>query len=86
VTEALAHLEPAAAALSNDPLVQFHLGMAYVRADRRRCDPPAPARDRLAGPADTRPQFQKARAEIARLQRCRRRKRPTERGAFVPSG
>jgi cellulose synthase operon protein C len=69
VTEALAHLEPAAAALSDDPLVQYHLGMAYVRAERtedairqlqRAID--------VAGPADTRPQFAEARAEIARLQ------------------
>jgi predicted Zn-dependent protease len=69
VTEALDHLEPAAAALSDDPLVQYHLGMAYVRAERtedairqlqRAID--------IAGPADTRPQFAEARAEIARLQ------------------
>jgi cellulose synthase operon protein C len=34
VEEALGHLEPAAAALTRDPLVQFHLGMAYARAER----------------------------------------------------
>ena len=67
--EALAHLEPAAAALSGDPLVQFHLGMAYAQADRREeaVQQLQKAID-LAGPADTRPQFQQARAEIARLQ------------------
>jgi cellulose synthase operon protein C len=67
--EALAHLEPAAAALTRDPLVQFHLGMAYARADRN--DEALQQLQRaldLAGPADTRPQFQQAREEIARLQ------------------
>jgi cellulose synthase operon protein C len=66
---ALEHLEPAAAALPGDPLVQFHLGMAYARSDRtedairqlrRAID--------LAGPADTRAQFEEARQEIARLE------------------
>lgn len=69
VEDALAHLEPAAAALSGDPLVQYHLGMAYARADR----PEDAIRQLqmavdLAGPADTRPQFEEARQEIARLQ------------------
>ena len=31
---ALQHLEPAAAALANDPSVQYHLGMAYAAAGR----------------------------------------------------
>lgn len=69
VDEALAHLEPAASALPGDPLVQFHLGMALARADRR--DDAVAQLQRaidLAGPADTRPQFQEAREEIARLQ------------------
>jgi tetratricopeptide (TPR) repeat protein len=69
VEEALAHLEPAAAALSGDPLVQFHLGMAYARAERRD-DAIRQLRRaiELAGPADTRPQFEEARQEIARLE------------------
>lgn len=67
--EALAHLEPAAAALTDDPLVQFHLGMTYLalgRADaaldrlRRAVD--------LAGPDDPRRQFGIARTEIASLE------------------
>jgi predicted Zn-dependent protease len=69
VQEAIAHLEPAAAALPQDPLVQFHLGMAYARAER---NPEAIEQLQkavnLAGPADTRPQFAEARAEIARIQ------------------
>jgi tetratricopeptide (TPR) repeat protein len=32
--DALAHLEPAAAALPEDPLVQFHLGMTYLALER----------------------------------------------------
>lgn len=32
--EALRHLEPAAAGLPQDPLVQFHLGMTYLALDR----------------------------------------------------
>jgi predicted Zn-dependent protease len=69
VEDALAHLEPAAAALSNDPLVQFHLGMAYAQTDRR--DDAIRQLQRaleLAGPADTRRQFEDARQEIARLE------------------
>ena len=69
IAEALAHLESAAAGLSQDPLVQYHLGMAYARADRR--DEAVAQLQRaidLAGPADTRPQFAEARAEIQRLQ------------------
>jgi predicted Zn-dependent protease len=69
VDEALAHLEPAAAALSGDPLVQFHLGMAYARAERREDAIRQLQRAiELAGPADTRPQFEQARQEIARLE------------------
>jgi predicted Zn-dependent protease len=69
IEDALAHLEPAATALSQDPLVQFHLGMAYARAERNAeaIQQLQKAVD-LAGPADTRPQFAEAKAEIARLQ------------------
>ena len=41
--DALASLEPAAAGLPNDPLVQYHLGMTYVGLGR-----PAGAREALA--------------------------------------
>jgi cellulose synthase operon protein C len=69
IAEALAHLEPAAQALSNDPIVQFHLGMAYARAERSD-DALRQLRRalELAGPADTRRQFEEARQEIARLE------------------
>jgi predicted Zn-dependent protease len=69
VNDAIAHLEPAAAAISQDPLVQFHLGMAYARAERN-AEAIAQLQKAvdLAGPADTRPQFAEARAEIARLE------------------
>ena len=67
--EALEHLEPAAAALAEDPLVQFHLGMTYAALDR---DEEALTQLRLAvdlaGPEDARSQFDTARAEIARLE------------------
>ncbi|MDG4649604.1 tetratricopeptide repeat protein [Roseibacterium sp. SDUM158017] len=67
--EALDHLEPAAAALAEDPLVQFHLGMTYAALERngealeqlRRAV-------ELAGPEDAREQFDTARAEIDRLE------------------
>jgi tetratricopeptide (TPR) repeat protein len=67
--EALEHLEPAALALTTDPLVQYHLGMTYLAVDR-----PQDALRRLrravqlAGPRDPRPQFAAARAEIERLE------------------
>jgi predicted Zn-dependent protease len=66
--EALQHLEPAAAGLPEDPIVQYHLAVAYEKAGRI---PEAIERFRqavdLAGPADTRQQFQTAREEIVRL-------------------
>lgn len=67
--EAIEHLEPAASALSTDPLVQFHLGMAYARADRTE-EALSQLRKaiELAGPADSRPQFDTAREEIQRLE------------------
>lgn len=66
---ALEHLEPAATALSGDPLVQFHLGMTYLALER-----PVDALEtlqravELAGPEDERAQFARAREEIARLE------------------
>ncbi|MEM1340694.1 MAG: tetratricopeptide repeat protein [Pseudomonadota bacterium] len=66
---ALEHLEPAAQGLPDDPIVQYHLGMTYLALER--------AEDALtqlqfavdlAGPEDTRPQFETARDLIAQLQ------------------
>lgn len=67
--EALTHLEPAALALSADPLVQYHLGMTYAALGRfedalRRLNRAV----QLAGPRDPRPQFQAAREEIRRIE------------------
>lgn len=67
--EALEHLEPAAAGLASDPVVQFHLGMAYLAVGRRD---EALAQLRLAvelaGPDDPRPQFDIARENIVDLE------------------
>ncbi|MEM9341740.1 MAG: tetratricopeptide repeat protein [Pseudomonadota bacterium] len=67
--EALAHLEPAAAGLPADPLVQYHYAVALASAGRTE---EAIAQFRVAldvaGPADTREQFETAKAEIARLE------------------
>jgi tetratricopeptide (TPR) repeat protein len=61
--EALAHLEPAAAALPEDPLVQYHLGMTYLALGRgeEALEFSCAARCELAGPDDPRPQFEIAR-------------------------
>ena len=65
--DALTYLEPAAAGLPDDPLVQFHLGMAYAALDR-----PEDARASLtraldiAGNSDL-PQFETARETLAAL-------------------
>jgi tetratricopeptide (TPR) repeat protein len=67
--EALEHLEPAAAALAQDPLVQFHLGMTYAALERNEEALEQLQRAvELAGPEETRAQFETARAEIARLE------------------
>jgi tetratricopeptide (TPR) repeat protein len=67
--EALEHLEPAASALADDPLVQFHLGMTYAALERNE-EALSLLRSavELAGPEDTRAQFDTAREEIARLE------------------
>jgi tetratricopeptide (TPR) repeat protein len=63
--QALPYLEAAAAALPDDPLVQFHLGQTYAALGR-----PEDALTQyqrvvaLAGPGDTRPQIETARREI----------------------
>jgi len=66
--EALSYLEAAAAGLPEDPLVQYHLGRAYLALDRRA---EALAHFQravtLAGPADTRRQIADARARIPDL-------------------
>lgn len=66
--EAIAHLEPAARGLPDDPLVQYHLGMAYAAAGRR--DEAVAQLTRalaLAGDSPL-PQFVEARARLAELQ------------------
>ena len=67
--EALDHLEPAAAGLATDPVVQFHLGMTYLAVGRR--DDALEQLRRaleLAGPDDPRPQFDIARQNVAALE------------------
>ena len=64
---ALESLEPAAAGLPQDPLVQYHLGMTYVALDR-----PAEAREALERALEIAgdnplPQFQTARETLAGL-------------------
>jgi tetratricopeptide (TPR) repeat protein len=67
--EALEHLEPAANALTEDPLVQYHLAMTYQALER-----PQDALDRfrrsveIAGETDTRPQIADARQRIADIE------------------
>ena len=67
--EARDHLEPAAVALGDDPIVQYHLGMTY-RALGRNADALAQLNRalELIGPDETRPQFESARAEIAEIE------------------
>lgn len=66
--EALTHLEPAAASLSNNALVQYHLGMTYLALER-----PEEARAtleralELAGESDL-SQFERAREALAGLE------------------
>lgn len=66
--EALTYLEPAANSLANDPIVQYHLGVAYRALGREtealRQFEKAVA---LVGEIDTRPQIEEARAEVVRL-------------------
>lgn len=66
--EALAYLEPAARRLPNDPIVQFHLGKAYL-ALGRDADAKAQFEKMLALVEDTdpRPQVAEARADVSRL-------------------
>jgi tetratricopeptide (TPR) repeat protein len=65
--EALANLEPAAAGLPNDPLVQFHLGMTYAALDRPEEAAAALRRALLLAGDSPLPQFQTARETLAGL-------------------
>lgn len=66
--EALPYLEAAAEGLSADPLVQYHLAQTYLSLERHD---DALARFQkaveLAGPGDSRPQFEEARRQIQTL-------------------
>lgn len=67
--DALEHLEPAAEGLPGDPLVQFHLGMAYVAVNRpEQAAAQFKTALELAGPDDARAQFDIAREELNRLE------------------
>lgn len=69
VTEALTYLEPAAEALSSDPIVQYHLARAYLGAERPEDALAAFKRAvEAADEGDPRPQIEEARAEIERLE------------------
>jgi tetratricopeptide (TPR) repeat protein len=68
VEEALPYLESAAAGLENDPMVQAHLGFAYAALERNDAALAQMQKAvNTAGPADTRPRIEAARAEITRL-------------------
>jgi tetratricopeptide (TPR) repeat protein len=67
--EAVEHLEPAAAELAEDPLVQFHLGMTYLALEREEeALEQLRLAAELAGPGDTRSQFAIARDRISELE------------------
>ena len=68
VEEAITYLEPAAAALTADPVVQYHLGKAYLSAERRQeaLSQMQLAID-LAGPEDQRAQIVEARQLLLSL-------------------
>lgn len=67
--EALPYLETAAQELPKDAIVQYHLGQVYIALNRPK-DALAQFRKamEIAGPADTRPQVEKARALVQSLQ------------------
>jgi len=68
--QALVNLEPAAEAMQGDPLVQYHLGMAYLAVQRNN-----EALEQfkrvvaVASEIDTRPQIEEARAKIRELEK-----------------
>ena len=66
--EALKYLEPAANALSEDPIVIYHLGKTYVALGRDEEALRAfEVALEIAGETDPRPQFVDAKAEIERI-------------------
>jgi Flp pilus assembly protein TadD len=66
--QALAYLEPAAAALADDPLAQFRLGMTYLSLERPAAARMALARAiEIAGPDSPLPQIRTARQRIAEI-------------------
>lgn len=66
---ALTYLEPAAAGLEGDAMVRYHLAAAYAALDRttEALETYRKAIE-IAGPTDTRPQFDIAKSEIERLE------------------
>ncbi len=68
IEEALTYLRPAAAALGDDPIVQYHLAKAYLSAgqDANALEQFSKAVE-LAGQDDTREQIVEARSEVERL-------------------
>lgn len=67
--EAVEYLEPAARGLPDDPLVQYHLGRAYLALGRQQEALEQLRRAvTLAGPEDPRAQFAAAREEITQLE------------------
>ena len=66
--EALPYLESAAAALENDPIVQYHLGMAQLAlGETTNGTEQLEKAIELAGPDDNRRQFEMAREELEKL-------------------
>ena len=67
--DALSYLEAAAAALQNDAIVQYHLGVVYMElAQTAKALAQFQRVGELTGPADRRPQIADARARIETLQ------------------
>jgi tetratricopeptide (TPR) repeat protein len=68
--DALRHLEPAAAGLPGDALVQVHYGMALAATDGRRTDAIAQLEKALdMSPDDDRPAFVEARQRLEELRK-----------------
>lgn len=67
LTEALRHLEPAAAGLPGDPMVQFHLGMVYADLGRRDQAVAQLTRALELGEGRPLPQLDRARSRLAEL-------------------
>ena len=66
--EALPYLENAAAELTNDALTQYHLAVVYLAlGDSEKAKVQFQRALDIAGPADTRPQIEDARAQLAQI-------------------